>query len=287
MSHPRSQVVDLGGSATFSVFATGSGLTYEWFRDGVSVGSNASLTVNNAQYANAGLYHVHVTDASGTALDSAQARLHVNSSTPPTPYAYEVNGNTSPTVGEFLSFSASIYMPPSPGPVHYQWRKNGIPIPDKFDSCTTSDEQTFTAVCTIGPVAAGDAGEYSVVFTNDYWKVASSGVSIAIVDESWQPVPMVTITPTSVHITNIHSQPTLPASAAPSFTPTCQQWYQTDSRGGTYFKQAIPNATDLPYTFPDPVTYDSLGLGYFMIEVFDQDHVPHPSSPVHVYGVCQ
>jgi hypothetical protein len=40
--------------------------------------------------------------------------------------------------------------------------------------------------------------------------------------------------------------------------------------------------------FPNPVTCDSLGPeGYFMIEIFDEGHIPHASSLIHVYGDCQ
>jgi hypothetical protein len=48
------------------------------------------------------------------------------------------------------------------------------------------------------------------------------------------------------------------------------------------FKIPIPDATELQHALPNPVTWDSLGpegpsnhQGGSLIEVFDEDHVPH------------
>ena len=62
---PRSQSVALGGSATFSVSATGTGtLRYQWFKDNVALTGKTERTLAfvNATTADIGLYHVDVSD---------------------------------------------------------------------------------------------------------------------------------------------------------------------------------------------------------------------------------
>lgn len=65
---PASQTPAIGGSATFSVTVAGGATAYQWLRNGVAIaGANASTyTISNVQPANAGLYAVTATTASGT-----------------------------------------------------------------------------------------------------------------------------------------------------------------------------------------------------------------------------
>jgi len=117
-----------------------------------------------------------------------------------------------------------------------------------------------------------------VVFTKEYWKAATQGQLITVMDNG-VVVSQVTVSPPSpVQIIARHSRPTLTASAC--FNAVCFQWYQTDAGGG---KKMI--ATGSTCTFPDPVTCDS--LGYYVVEVFDEGGIPHLSDPVYVYGDCQ
>jgi hypothetical protein len=48
----------------------------------------------------------------------------------------------------------------------------------------------------------------------------------------------------------------------------------------------IAGATGLSYTFPNPVTCDFLGQGYFAVQVFDEGHIAHTCS-FQVTGDCQ
>ncbi|PAW84588.1 MAG: hypothetical protein B9S33_11330 [Pedosphaera sp. Tous-C6FEB] len=81
-AQPASLTVAVGGSATFSVTATGgSPLAYQWSRNGAAVAdaTNSSLAFTNVQVASAGDYQVVVTNAYG-AVTSSVARLTVGSS---------------------------------------------------------------------------------------------------------------------------------------------------------------------------------------------------------------
>ena len=174
---------------------------------------------------------------------------------------------------------------PSPGPVYYQWRRNGVPIPGATGLCSTGDGENYAAAYSIASVGCATTGEYSVAFSNEYWKVASSGASVTVMDQGFNPVPQLSVSPTSVQITDRHAPPTLTATAC--FNPICAQWYLTDGFGGRYYKKLIPGATGMTYTLPNPVTCESLGFGYFMVEVFDEGRIPHASNEAHVFGDCQ
>ena len=77
---PATPSASLGGSFTFTIVASGTGLTYQWFFNGVAIGGaiNASYTLSGLTAANTGSYTVAVTNAGGTANSSA-SMLTVNS----------------------------------------------------------------------------------------------------------------------------------------------------------------------------------------------------------------
>ena len=86
-SQPESQSVGQGGSASFSVMATGDGpFTYVWKRDGVTLNNDdrisgattATITIDMIAGSDAGFYTVEVTNAIGT-TPSDEAALSVSS----------------------------------------------------------------------------------------------------------------------------------------------------------------------------------------------------------------
>lgn len=82
-SQPGSQTVALGGTATFSVSATGTPApTYQWRRDGAPLAgaTGATLTLNGVTSAQAGNYTVVVSNAAGDAT-SSPATLAISNST--------------------------------------------------------------------------------------------------------------------------------------------------------------------------------------------------------------
>jgi hypothetical protein len=96
-------------------------------------------------------------------------------------------------------------------------------------------------------------------------------------------------------VTDIHNPPTLTATTC--LNATCQQWYWLDCRYDQ-FKIPIPNATGLQHIVQDPatltVTWESLGpegpsqqKGCFLIEVFDESHIPHASAAVTIRGAWE
>ena len=89
---PASQTVTAGATATFSVTATGSGLTYQWRRNGSNIGGATSAsyttpatTVSGGSANNGDVYSVVVTGDTAPAATSANATLTVNAPAPPPP----------------------------------------------------------------------------------------------------------------------------------------------------------------------------------------------------------
>jgi sugar lactone lactonase YvrE len=79
-TQPSSQYVAVGGSATFSVVASGaSGLTYQWSFNGTAIpgATGSSYTVTNAQSSDSGPYTVTIANGDGSVTSNA-ANLNVN-----------------------------------------------------------------------------------------------------------------------------------------------------------------------------------------------------------------
>ena len=76
ISGPVDQITSLGGSATFTVLASGNGLTYQWFFNGMPLAgaTGSTLQLSNISASQIGLYRVDVT-SSGGRIVSAPANL--------------------------------------------------------------------------------------------------------------------------------------------------------------------------------------------------------------------
>ena len=74
MTHPECQLAGLGGTASLTVEATGTGpLSYQWQFNGVNIAgaTGSTLSLENLLFANAGLYTVVVSNAAGTVRSPA------------------------------------------------------------------------------------------------------------------------------------------------------------------------------------------------------------------------
>lgn len=81
--HPESQLAQLGGNASFTVNATGIGITRQWLKNGKAIPGETGDTLNllNVKSSDAALYSARVT-AGGQSLTSNTARLGVITSPP-------------------------------------------------------------------------------------------------------------------------------------------------------------------------------------------------------------
>ncbi|MER3463680.1 MAG: hypothetical protein C4329_03930, partial [Chitinophagaceae bacterium] len=73
----------VGTTANFSVVASGTGLTYQWRKDGTNISgaTSATLTLNNITAADAGNYDVVITNNCGTSVTSNAVALTITPAT--------------------------------------------------------------------------------------------------------------------------------------------------------------------------------------------------------------
>jgi formylglycine-generating enzyme required for sulfatase activity len=94
-TQPQSQNVSVSAPVTFTVAASGTGLTYQWRKNGMAIpgATNPSFTITSAQTGDMGFYACTVSSGAGS-TESATATLTVTGGTPSRP----VNISTRATV---------------------------------------------------------------------------------------------------------------------------------------------------------------------------------------------
>ena len=118
---PVSQSVQYGSSFSIDTTATGhSPITYQWYRDGTSVGTDRAYAVASFGDANRGVYKVNVT-CDGNTATSDDATLTVKPSISVQPASQIITIGTT----AMLSVTAAGF-----APVTYQWNKVATPITD-------------------------------------------------------------------------------------------------------------------------------------------------------------
>jgi len=107
-TQPVSMTVTEGNAATFSVVASGTGLSYQWLKDGTSISgaTSSSYTIAATALTDAGTYSVYVANTAGYVL-SNDVILTVNSSlgfAELTPASYSARGANSSAEGVAMLF---------------------------------------------------------------------------------------------------------------------------------------------------------------------------------------
>jgi hypothetical protein len=167
-TQPSSQNVNVGQAATFNVAATGSGtLTYQWKKNGVNVGTNASSYTTPATSASDdnAKFTVTVRNTAGSVTSNA-ATLTVNSpSTPPSVSAQPANQTV--IAGQTATFTVSAT---GTAPLTYQWNLGGSPI-----SGATSASYTTPAATT-----ANNGSKFTVTVSNSAGKATSNAATLTV-----------------------------------------------------------------------------------------------------------
>src|SRR5205085_424932 len=142
---PASSTNCPGTSASFSVSATGTGLSYQWYKNGSILTSQtgSSLTLTNLSASDAGIYGVVASGLCGNAVTNS-ASLTVNQSV--VIAAAPVSLTNCP--GTSASFSVSV----TGASLSYQWYKGGAAMPGQ-----TSSSLNLTNI------SSSDTAIYSVV----------------------------------------------------------------------------------------------------------------------------
>jgi hypothetical protein len=169
MTHPSSQTVAPGQSATFSAAATGSGpLTYQWQKDEASVnGATASsYTTPPVTLADSGAkFRVLVSNAAGSTT-SNPATLTVDA-TSEAPSISQQPANQTVTVGSPATFSV---VAAGTAPLTYQWQKNGTAVAGA----------TAASYTTPATALADNGAKFQVVVSNTSGNVTSTEATLTV-----------------------------------------------------------------------------------------------------------
>lgn len=151
-AQPVSQSVDLGGSVTFSVTASGAPtLTYQWFKNGTAItgATSSSLSLTNVQDSDAGSYTVVVANSVNVATSEPVALTVLN-----IPVITGLPASATGSIG--LPFSLALTIGESPSSVSV----SGMPPGLVFNSSANiiSGSPTTTGVYTISVSASNAFG---------------------------------------------------------------------------------------------------------------------------------
>ena len=233
-THPQSQTVNPGAQVTFSVVASGTGLTYQWRKGLTNIdgATNNTLVINPVSEADQGSYFVDISNTSGT-LASNEAVLTVND-------PVMITGEPAPTTTVNQGTPFTLTVTATGTGLTYQWRKGLVNIDGATAASYTNNNPTVD-----------DSGTYSVVVTGTVSSATSANAAV-------------TVNPTPISITTPPQSQTAFSGQAVTFTvvaagtsPT-YQW-----RKGTV---NIDGATAASYTINavsagDQGTYDVVVTG--------------------------
>ncbi|NMH26777.1 beta strand repeat-containing protein [Flavobacterium silvaticum] len=225
-TQPVSQVVcpDGSSSATFTVVASGTGLSYQWKKNGVNISGATSdtYTINPVVAGSAGSYTVTVTNSAGS-VTSVPATLNSFFYTQP------VNETTC------QGTAVSLYAPAGGTGVSYQWYRN-----------TTASTSGSTAVGSNSPtyspvVSAAGTLYYYVVAT------ATGGSSCAVTSNIVSvAVSATSVAGTATGSTTVCTGSTATMSVSGYTAGAAIQWQVSTTLTGTYSN--VTGATSASYT---------------------------------------
>jgi uncharacterized delta-60 repeat protein len=148
-THPVSAAVNVGETHTFSIDAAGTGLTFQWRKDGqvITGATSSTLIISNASPTHTGEYQVVLTGTYGS-LESEVANLLVNSALPDPAWRlnYEASSQSFP-IQTAIAFNNEVYIGGSFRTLEVPFRQNLV----KFNA-NGSIDPTFAPEPTGGEV---------------------------------------------------------------------------------------------------------------------------------------
>jgi alpha-tubulin suppressor-like RCC1 family protein len=156
-TQPSSLNVLDGSSATFSVVATGTSLSYQWRKEGVAISgaTSSSLTITAVSASDAGSYTVFVSNTAGSATSTTATLSIVYLPT----FTIPLDANQTAIVNARVFFSVAVS---GTGHLTYSWSKDGSPLVGS------------TSIYSVSDVSSIDAGVYTVSVASPYGTITSS-----------------------------------------------------------------------------------------------------------------
>ena len=186
-SDPVAMSACIGGNATFTTAATGSGLTYQWQKNGVNMSdggaisgaTSASLTITGVASGDATNYKAMITSSCGSlATNAAILSITTSPAISTQPVATQII-----CAGQSATFSTV-----ASGATSYQWKKGGVDVVNGGNiSGATTSSLALTSITT------SDAGSYSVLVTGACSPTVLSNNSALTVNT----LPVITTQPTA------------------------------------------------------------------------------------------
>ena len=207
-----SQTVLVGGSASFTVVATGiPSPTYQWFfgANAISGATAATYSLTNVQASQAGSYSVTVANAAGTVTSSASA-LVVQQAPQITS---QPQASQTVLVGGTASFTVLATGIPAPT---YQWFLGANAI-----------SGATAAIYTLPNVQANQAGSYTVTVTNAAGSVTSSPAILVV-----QQAPQITTQPQALQTVLVGGSASFTVVAVGIPDPTYQWFFGINAISG-------------------------------------------------------
>ncbi len=165
-AQPTSAVITEGGTASLSVTATGTLLTYQWFVDGNAI---PGATRPELSASSAGSYHVVVSNEAATVTSAAVTVTVVDATVAPSIAAQPVS--TTVTSGDTATFTVQA----TGTDLRYQWQ---VVTPSTTDDLPGATSNTFSTAT---------AGTYRVRITNDAGSVTSDPVTLTVTERVIAP----------------------------------------------------------------------------------------------------
>ena len=202
---PTGGTICPGTSKTFEVTATGTNLTYQWYKNGIANpiagATNAIFTISSPVASDAGDYFVVVSGDCGLAKTSGIATLVISQSTSITTAPVS---NLTLCVGQPISMNVV-----ATGTVlTYQWFKG-----------TTAIAGATNPTFNIGSATTTDAGTYNVVITNSCGVATPSTNVVVTINE----LPQITTSPSG---TTICEGQGINLSVVATGTTLTYQWFR-------------------------------------------------------------
>lgn len=177
---PANQNANSGGTATFSVTATGNGtFAYQWQHNGTNIAgaTKSQLALTSVNSASTGVYSVSVQNGIGPVI-SDDATLSLN--TVPVIITQPVGG----TIPAGTSLALEVVAQGIPSTLSYQWRANGVNI----SGAIYSEYDIYD-------VASGQTN-YSVVVSNSAGSVTSDVATVVVTNS----LPVILVPPQSQNV---------------------------------------------------------------------------------------